>query len=80
MERKHVQQEQVLKTTIRDMERAQKREGSNLEYLKNIVYKYITTNEHQVKLPVLLLLMIKLGTDPCFGNNVAIFTFRNGGN
>jgi len=57
MDQMHQKQEGVLKNEIRDLERAKKREGANLEYLKNIVFKYITTDEHETLLPVLATLL-----------------------
>ena len=41
-------QEKVLKNEIREMERAQNREGANLLYLKNIIVKYMETQDHEV--------------------------------
>lgn len=49
----HLMQEQVLKEEIREFERAQKREGSNIGYLKNIIVKYMETGEHDALLPVI---------------------------
>jgi hypothetical protein len=46
-------QQVVLKDEIREMERAQKREGANLLYLKNIVVKYMITKDNEALLPVL---------------------------
>ncbi len=54
----HVKQEQVLKSTIRELERAQKRDGANLEYLKNVIYKYIVLDEHQVDETVFIILTV----------------------
>ena len=45
----HLQQK-VLKDEIREMERAQKREGANLLYLKNIVVKYMITKDNDVRI------------------------------
>jgi hypothetical protein len=53
MDRLHREQEKVLKEEIRELERAKKREGANLDYLKNIVLKYMLTDEQQSLVPVL---------------------------
>src|SRR5690242_7060030 len=51
MEKLQMEQEKILKTTIRELERANNREASaNLEYLKNVVIKYILTGEHEVQI------------------------------
>ena len=53
MMRLHNLQETALKKEIRELERTKKRDGANLEYLKNIVLKYMETQEHDKLLPVL---------------------------
>jgi len=50
-------QQKVLKEEIRKMERDKKREGADLVYLKNIVIKYMTSNEHEALLPVISTLL-----------------------
>jgi hypothetical protein len=50
MVRLHELQENVLKKEIREMERRTKREGANLEYLKNVVIKYMAGGDHEVLL------------------------------
>ncbi|PRP74194.1 hypothetical protein PROFUN_16356 [Planoprotostelium fungivorum] len=53
-EKLHIEQEGLLKETIRSLERNQKREGANAEYMKNIVLKFITsTDNKETLLPVL---------------------------
>lgn len=47
------QQIQFLKEEIRNLQRGKKRETVNLEYLKNIIFKFITTKEDEKLLPVL---------------------------
>jgi len=42
------EQEKVLKEQIRELERSKKREGVNTDYLKNIVYKFIISDEQDV--------------------------------
>lgn len=42
---------------LRQLERTKKRDGANLEYLKNIVLKYMETQEHDKLLPVLTTLL-----------------------
>jgi len=53
MERLHVEQETLLKNEIREMERSRKREGANLDYLKNIIFQLLITNELETLLPVI---------------------------
>jgi len=57
MEKLHLQQEAVLKEQIREFERAQRREGANLEYLKNIIVRLLETNERESLIPVLATLL-----------------------
>eukprot|EP01133_Synstelium_polycarpum_P007906 gene7906-9282_t len=56
MELKHCEQEKLLKDEIRNLERSQKREGSSLEYVKNIILKYIEKDDETL-IPVLSTLM-----------------------
>lgn len=44
----HLLQINALKDDIRELERSKKREGANLEYLKNIIVKYMITSDHEV--------------------------------
>jgi len=46
-------QENTLKENIRDLERSKTRENENLDYLKNVIVKYMETNEHESLLPVI---------------------------
>ncbi|XP_057448949.1 protein GRIP [Lotus japonicus] len=55
--RLHSQQEAVLKAELRDMERAKKREGVDMTYLKNIILKLLETGEVEVLLPVVGMLL-----------------------
>jgi hypothetical protein len=52
MEKLHLEQEKVLKEEIRQIERKIKREDlakpENTEYLKNVVFKFLTSNEREV--------------------------------
>jgi len=58
MEKLHNMQEQVLKQEIRDLQRAQKRESTNPEYLKNVIVKYLEFDDQQEKLlPVISTLL-----------------------
>jgi predicted RNase H-like nuclease (RuvC/YqgF family) len=41
--RLHDQQEAMLKTELRNMERSQKREGIDMTYLKNVILKLLET-------------------------------------
>jgi len=52
-EKLHVEQEKALKESIREMERSKKRENANIEYLKNVLVKFLLTDEHEALLPVL---------------------------
>eukprot|EP01094_Clydonella_sp_ATCC50884_P000688 TRINITY_DN1051_c0_g1_i1.p1 TRINITY_DN1051_c0_g1~~TRINITY_DN1051_c0_g1_i1.p1 ORF type:complete len:1038 (+),score=357.80 TRINITY_DN1051_c0_g1_i1:49-3162(+) len=53
LNRLSIEQQRVLKDEIRELERAQKREGANLLYLKNVIVKYMITKDHESMLPVL---------------------------
>lgn len=53
MSKLHLLQTQALKEDIRELERAQKREGANLEYLKNVVVKYMEGGDHDKLYPVI---------------------------
>ncbi|RZC48582.1 hypothetical protein C5167_017013 [Papaver somniferum] len=55
--RLHSQQEALLKTELRDMERMQKREGVDMTYLKNVVLKLLETGEVEALLPVIGMLL-----------------------
>ncbi|KAL5099653.1 hypothetical protein RYX36_003980 [Vicia faba] len=55
--RLHSQQEAVLKSELRNMERAKKREGVDMTYLKNIILKLLETGEVEVLLPVIGMLL-----------------------
>lgn len=57
MMRLHNLQEAALKREIRELERTKRRDGANLEYLKNIVLKYMETQEHDKLMPVLTTLL-----------------------
>jgi len=46
-------QTDALKKEIRSADRSRTRDGTNLEYLKNVVLKYIETEEHETLMPVL---------------------------
>ena len=59
MSKLHLLQTQALKEDIRELERAQKREGANLEYLKNVVVKYMEGGDHDVR-PSLCILFLSL--------------------
>ena len=48
MERLRQEQEKVLKAEIRELERAKKREGANLDYLKNVMIKFLMADDRQV--------------------------------
>jgi len=50
--RLHDQQEAMLKTELRNMERSQKREGIDMTYLKNVILKLLETGEVGALLPV----------------------------
>lgn len=51
--RLHHQQEAMLKTELRDMERSKKREGVDMTYLKNVILKLLETGEVEALLPVI---------------------------
>ncbi|AES95278.1 putative GRIP domain-containing protein [Medicago truncatula] len=55
--RLHSQQEAMLKSELRNMERAKKREGVDMTYLKNIILKLLETGEVEVLLPVIGMLL-----------------------
>ncbi|KAL4186490.1 hypothetical protein AMTRI_Chr09g34150 [Amborella trichopoda] len=55
--RLHNQQEAMLKAELRNMERAQKREGVDMTYLKNVVLKLLETGEVEALLPVVATLL-----------------------
>ncbi|KAJ1403869.1 GRIP domain [Sesbania bispinosa] len=55
--RLHSQQEAMLKAELRDMERAKKREGVDMTYLKNVILKLLETGEVEVLLPVVGMLL-----------------------
>ncbi|XP_039133466.1 protein GRIP isoform X6 [Dioscorea cayenensis subsp. rotundata] len=50
--RLHSQQEAMLKSELRNMERSQKREGVDMTYLKNVILKLLETGEVEALLPV----------------------------
>ncbi|GAM23037.1 hypothetical protein SAMD00019534_062120 [Acytostelium subglobosum LB1] len=56
MEQKHFEQEKLLKEEIRKLERSSSREGSNLEYVKNILVKFLEKEDESL-IPVLSTLM-----------------------
>ncbi|CAJ1930632.1 unnamed protein product [Sphenostylis stenocarpa] len=55
--RLHSQQETMLKTELRNMERSKKREGVDMTYLKNVILKLLETGEVEVLLPVIGMLL-----------------------
>ncbi|EOA14422.1 hypothetical protein CARUB_v10027624mg [Capsella rubella] len=55
--RLHSQQEAMLKTELREMERNQKREGVDMTYLKNVILKLLETGEVEALLPVVGMLL-----------------------
>ncbi|ESW29979.1 hypothetical protein PHAVU_002G114800 [Phaseolus vulgaris] len=55
--RLHNQQEAMLKTEFRNMERSKKREGVDMTYLKNVILKLLETGEVEVLLPVIGMLL-----------------------
>ncbi|KAM5546944.1 hypothetical protein ABKV19_001466 [Rosa sericea] len=55
--RLHSQQETMLKTELRNMERSQKREGVDMTYLKNVILKLLETGEVEALLPVVGMLL-----------------------
>ena len=73
MNQLHLLQINALKEDIRELERSQKREGANLEYLKNIVVKYMMTGDHDVRSLLHLFSVntfnITLETLPCHINH-----------
>jgi NADH:ubiquinone oxidoreductase subunit E len=56
-EKLHEEQERALKSEIRELERAKKREGLNIDYLKAVVVNFLTSAEQQSMLPVLAQLL-----------------------
>jgi hypothetical protein len=44
---------QVLKEEIRNLDRSEKRQGLNVDYLKNVVLKYLEASDREPLLPVL---------------------------
>eukprot|EP01103_Thecamoeba_quadrilineata_P007249 TRINITY_DN1706_c0_g1_i4.p1 TRINITY_DN1706_c0_g1~~TRINITY_DN1706_c0_g1_i4.p1 ORF type:complete len:573 (+),score=190.14 TRINITY_DN1706_c0_g1_i4:577-2295(+) len=57
MDSLHQMQENLLKNEIRELERAKVRSSLNLDYLKNIIVKFLETDERQAMLPVLVTLL-----------------------
>ncbi|KAK2373238.1 Golgi-localized GRIP domain-containing protein [Trifolium repens] len=55
--RLHSQQEAMLKSELRNMERSKKRDGVDMTYLKNIILKLLETGEVEVLLPVIGMLL-----------------------
>ncbi|BFI24714.1 hypothetical protein MPTK2_1g14280 [Marchantia polymorpha subsp. ruderalis] len=55
--RLHSQQENLLKEEVRNLERAHKRDGVDMTYLKNIILKLIETGEVEALLPVVAMLL-----------------------
>ncbi|KAK9678888.1 hypothetical protein RND81_11G239000 [Saponaria officinalis] len=55
--RLHSQQESMLKEELRSMDRAQKREGVDMTYLKNVLLKLLETGEVEALLPVIAMLL-----------------------
>ena len=53
----HEQQERALKAQIRELDRSKSRETVNIEYLKNIVVKYVETDDFEHLMPVLTMLL-----------------------
>ena len=53
----HELQEHELKEQIRELDRSKSRETVNVEYLKNIVVKYIETDDYDHLMPVLAILL-----------------------
>ena len=79
-------QTHVLKEEIRNQERAKTRENANLEYLKNIIVKYMETDDLEVSaassllfpsLPSLLTPLSLVGSSPCDFNHFAIQSGRD---
>lgn len=55
--RLHSQQVSMLKGELRSMDRAQKRDGVDMTYLKNVVLKLLETGEVEALLPVVAMLL-----------------------
>ncbi|XP_062144224.1 protein GRIP [Alnus glutinosa] len=55
--RLHSQQEAMLKAELRNIERAQKRDGVDMTYLKNVILKLLETGEVEALLPVIGMLL-----------------------
>ncbi|KAH8941956.1 hypothetical protein BDL97_14G073300 [Sphagnum fallax] len=55
--RLHCQQETMLKEELRKVERAQKREGVDMTYVKNVILKLLETGEVEALLPVIAMLL-----------------------
>ncbi|KAL9245588.1 hypothetical protein vseg_019221 [Gypsophila vaccaria] len=55
--RLHSQQESMLKEELRNMDRAQIREGVDMTYLKNVLLKLLETGEVEALLPVIAMLL-----------------------
>lgn len=55
--RLHSQQVSMLKEELRNMDRARKREGVDMTYLKNVVLKLLETGEVEALLPVIAMLL-----------------------
>ena len=53
----HEIQERELKAQIRELDRSKSRETVNIEYLKNIVVKYVETDDFEHLMPVLSMLL-----------------------
>lgn len=51
--RLHHQQEVMLKSELRNMDRVQKRDGVDMTYLKNVILKLLETGEVEALLPVI---------------------------
>jgi len=52
-EKLHELQAKLLKDEIRELQRATKRSTADMDYLKNIIVKYMETQEHEKLLPVI---------------------------
>ncbi|CAM6103039.1 unnamed protein product [Calypogeia fissa] len=55
--RLHSQQEALLKEELRNLERAHKRDGVDMTYLKNVILKLLETGEVEALLPVVAMLL-----------------------
>eukprot|EP00850_Spirogloea_muscicola_P010544 SM000062S19930 [mRNA] locus=s62:403407:409422:- [translate_table: standard] len=55
--RLRAQQEAMIKEELRNMDRAQKREGVDMTYLKNVILKLLQTGEVEALLPVVAMLL-----------------------